>query len=97
MEQIQLAYGLTKETITAIMMLYKNMKAIVRSLNGDADFHDLITGVLDWDTLEPYLLIICLDYVLWMSIDLINENDSHKKDKKQTIFLRKYNKCTLYR
>ena len=29
MEQILLAYGLPKEIVTAIMMLYKNMKAMV--------------------------------------------------------------------
>ena len=37
MEQIQLAYGLYKEIVAAIMMVYKNMKATVRSPNGDTD------------------------------------------------------------
>ena len=35
MEQILLAYGLPKETITAIMMLYENTKVKVCSLDGD--------------------------------------------------------------
>ena len=35
MEQILLAYGLYKETATAIMMLYTNTKAMVRSYSGD--------------------------------------------------------------
>ena len=38
MEQIQLAYGLPKETVAAIMMLYKDTKAMVRSPDGDTDF-----------------------------------------------------------
>ena len=38
MEQILLAYGLPKETITAIMMLYKNTKVKVRSSDGDTDY-----------------------------------------------------------
>ena len=35
MEQILLTYSLPKETITAIMMLYKNMKVKVCCLDGD--------------------------------------------------------------
>ena len=31
------------------MMLYKNMKAIVRSPDGDTDFFDIVTGVLQGD------------------------------------------------
>ena len=34
MDQILLAYGLTKETVAAIMVLYKNMKVKVHSLDG---------------------------------------------------------------
>ena len=32
--------------------------------NGDIDYFDIVAGVLQEDTLAPYLLIICLDYVL---------------------------------
>ena len=59
------------------MMLYKNTKAIVRSLDGDTDFYDIITGVLQVDTLASYLFIICLDYALWMSVDLVKKMFSH--------------------
>ena len=69
MEQIQLAYGLPRETVTAIMMLYKNMKAMVLSPDGDRDFFDFVAGVLQRDTLAPYSFIICQDYVLQMLID----------------------------
>ena len=73
MEQILLAYGLSKETITAIMRLYKNTKVNVHSLDGDTDFFDIVAGVLQGDTLAPYLFIICLDYILQISIDLMKE------------------------
>ena len=73
-EQILLAYGLPKETITAIMLLYKNTKVKVCSPDGDKDFFDIVTGMLQGDTLAPYLFIICLDYILRMSIDLMKEN-----------------------
>ena len=50
MEQIQLAYSLSKETVTAIMIFYKNTKAMVGFSDGDTDFFNIITGVLKWDT-----------------------------------------------
>ena len=46
MEQILLAYGLPKEIVAAIMMLYKNTKVKVRLLDGDIDYFDIIAGVL---------------------------------------------------
>ena len=74
MELILLAYGLPKETVAAIMILYKNTKVKVRSPDGDTEYFDIVAGVLQGDTLAPYLFIICLDYVLRTSIDKIREN-----------------------
>ena len=74
MEQILLADGLPKETIIAIMMLYKNTKVKVHSPDGDRDYFDIVAGVLQEDTLAPYLFIICQDYVLRTSINLMKEN-----------------------
>ena len=105
MEQILLAYGQPKETVAAIMMLYRNNKVKVRSPDGDTDYFDIVEGVLQGDTLAPYLFIICLDYVLRTSIDKIKEN-GFKLRKKQKIprknnyrrWLRRWNrtsgKCT---
>ena len=61
MEQILLAYGLPKETVAAIMILCRNTKVKVRSLDGDTDYFDIVAGVLQGDTLVPCLFIICLD------------------------------------
>ena len=74
MEQILLAYSLPKETIAYIMMLYRNTKVKVGSSNGDTDYFDIVAGVLQGDTLAPYLLIICLDYVLRTSINKMKDN-----------------------
>ena len=74
MEQILLAYGLPKETVAAIMILYRNTKVKVRSPDGDTEYFHIVAGVLQGDTLAPYLFIICLDYVLRTSIDKIREN-----------------------
>ena len=44
------------------------------SPDGNTDFFDIAAGILHGNTLVPYLFIICLDYVLWTSIDLTKEN-----------------------
>ena len=74
MEQVLLAYGIPKETVAAITILYRNTKVKVRSPDGDKDYFDIVAGVLQGDTLAPPLFIICLDYVLRISIDKIKEN-----------------------
>ena len=56
------------------MILYRNTKVKVRSPDGDTEYFDIVAGVLQGDTLAPYLFIICLDYVLRTSIDDIREN-----------------------
>ena len=58
------AYGIPNEIIKAIMIMYKNTQAFVRSPDGDTEFFDIIAGALRGDTLAPYLFIIVLDYVL---------------------------------
>ena len=74
MKQILLAYGLPKETVATITILYRNSKVKVRSPDGDTEYFNIVAGVLQGDTLAPYLFIICLDYVLRTSIDKIKEN-----------------------
>ena len=74
MEQILLAYGLPKETVSAIIMLYRNTKGKVRSLDGDIDYFDIIADVLQGDTLAPYLFTICIENVLKTSIDRMKDN-----------------------
>ena len=52
-----------RHTLTDIILIYKNMKAMVCSPDSDADF-DIIAGVLQRNTLALYIFTICLDYVL---------------------------------
>ena len=46
MEQTLLAYGLPKETVKGIIMLYRNMKVKAHSLAGEIDDFDIVAGVL---------------------------------------------------
>ena len=50
----------------AIMMLYKHTNVNVCSSVGDTDYFDIVAGV--------HIFIICLDYVLPMSIELMKYN-----------------------
>ena len=72
--KMELAWGLPKETVAAIPILYRNTKVKVRSPDGDTEYFDIVAGVLQGDTLAPYLFIICLNYVFRTSIDKIREN-----------------------
>ena len=74
MEQILLVNSLPRETIAAIMMPFQNTKVKTCSPDGDTDFFDIVAGVLQGGTLAPCQFIICLDYILQTSIDLMEEN-----------------------
>ena len=50
------------------------MKVFVDSCDVNTDVFNFVAGVLQGDTLAPILCIICLDYVLQTSIDLMKEN-----------------------
>ena len=73
------------------MMLYRNTKVKVHSPDGDTDYFDIVAGLLQGNTLAPYLFIICLDYVLRTSIDKIKEN-SFKLTKERS---RRYTAKTI--
>ena len=57
--------------VSGIFWFRKNIMGV---LDEDTNFFDIVVGVLQGDTLTPYLFIICLDYVLWTLIDLMKEN-----------------------
>ncbi len=63
MEEILQAYGLPKEIVTIIMMLYKNKK--FANLMVTQNYFEIVTGVLQADTIlqaVPYSFIIYQDY-----------------------------------
>ena len=86
---ILLAYGLPKETVAAITILYRITTVKVRSPDRDTEYFDIVAGVLQGDTLTPCLFIICLDYVLRTSIDKIRENGFERTKKRSRRYLAK--------
>ena len=73
MKEILSVYGITKETVDAIIILYHDTSSMVRSPDGDTDFFDNSAAVLQGDTLALCIFIICLDYVLRKALDKNNE------------------------
>ena len=55
------------------------MKVMVCSPSSDTNFFNINTGVLKGDILASYMFIICLKYVLQISIDQIKKSFILKK------------------
>ena len=58
--------------INAIKVLYTNTIAKVLTPDGETEQFDILAGVLQGDTLAPFLFIMVLDYALRISLDSHN-------------------------
>ena len=57
------------------------LKTVILQLS--LKYFDIVAGVLQGDTLTPYLFIICLDYMLRTLIDKNRENGFELTKKKE--------------
>ena len=57
-------FGVPPLLLRAINSMYSKTRAKVITTNGETDWFDIIAGVLQVDTLAPFLFIIVLDYAL---------------------------------
>ena len=81
MLKILAAYGIPNELINAIDILYKDTRAKVISPDGETEHFNIVAGVLQGDTLAPYLFIIILDYVMRQVMSNNNNVDEYLKSK----------------
>ena len=65
-------YRIPKPIVEAIKPLYMNTEATFITPDGETEFFKISTGVLQGDTLAPFIFIIVLDYVLRLSLDPLN-------------------------
>ena len=56
--KILLAYGIPKKIVDLISLLYTNTSAQVITPDGKTEFFEILAGVLQGDTLAPYLFVI---------------------------------------
>ena len=82
------SFQIPEETIAAIIILYKNTKAMVCSFDGDTDFFNVLVEVLQGDSVA--IFIISLGYVLRTSVrtsvDPLNEIDFTLEKSRRTIY-----------
>ena len=56
------AYGIPARIVDLINLLYINTRGKVITPDGETDLFEILAGVLQGDTLAPYLFIIAVDY-----------------------------------
>lgn len=72
MLHILLNYGIPEEIVKAIAIMYDNPTSFVQSMDGPTKEFLTTAGILQGDTLAPYLFVIVVDYILRQSLDTIN-------------------------
>ena len=68
MLQILKAYGIPDIIIQIIALTYKNTHAKIITPDGETEHFEITKGVLQGDTLAPYLFVITLDYAIRLAI-----------------------------
>ena len=68
MYKILHAYGSPPRMLEAIKLYYHNLQAKVVSPDGDIKMFKILAGVMQGDTLAPFLFVIVLDYALSKAI-----------------------------
>ena len=66
--KILTAYSIPEKLVSAIKSVYNNTKAKVCSPDGETDYFEINAGVMQGDTLAPFLFIVALDYALRLAI-----------------------------
>ena len=66
------AYGIPSIITNAIALFYENTEARIITPDGETAFFKISKGVLQGDTLAPFLFIITLDYIMRQ---VFGEND----------------------
>ena len=69
MFKILKAYGIPPRLLNAIKAMYTGTRAKVVTEDGDSDEFEITAGVLQGDTLAPFLFVITLDYALRKAIN----------------------------
>ena len=68
MMKILKAYGIPPNLLRAIKSTYTNTRAKVKTPDGETEEFDILAGVLQGDTLAPFLFVIVLDYAMRQAI-----------------------------
>ena len=84
MLKILKAYVIPNRIVIAIATMYENTRAQVITPDGETEPFNISAGVLQGDTLAPYLFVIGLDYALRQAIDGREEELGFQLVKRQS-------------
>ena len=77
-------YGIPDDMIRAIAVMYEDPSSFVNTPDGPTESFVTTTGILQGDTLAPYLFAIVVDYILRHSVDIVNYQGLDVKPNKTT-------------
>ena len=69
MLKILRAYGIPEAIVDLIGVMYANTKAQILTPDGMSELFDILAGVLQGDTLAPYIFIIVVDYCMRQALE----------------------------
>ena len=69
MLKILRAYGIPDNIVDLIGVMYTDTKAQILTPDGMSELFDILAGVLQGDTLAPYIFIIVVDYCMRQALD----------------------------
>jgi len=73
MLKILTAYGIPDRIVSVIRLMYEGTRAKVLSPDGETELFDILAGVLQGDTLAPYLFAIVIDYCMRKAVNVDDE------------------------
>ena len=62
------SYGIPRKIVKAIMSMYLRTSATVITSDEQSDPFDITAGVLQGDTLYPFLFVIVVDYIMRLTV-----------------------------
>jgi hypothetical protein len=71
MMHILLNYGIPEQIVKAIAIMYENPSSFVQTSDGPTKEFLTSAGILQGDTLAPFLFVIVVDYILRQSVDTL--------------------------
>ena len=77
-------YGVPEQLISAIGLLYTGTKAKILSPGGETEYFLILAGVLQGDTLAPYIFTIMIDYAMRQATDNDALELGFKLDRKRS-------------
>ena len=83
-------YGIPPKIIAAIRVLYTDTSSTILTPDGETPPFQIQAGILQGDTLAPFLFILVVDYVLRMSVDTIASKGFQLKGRESSRHPAKY-------